>query len=509
MNWRDPDLESPTRKAQDLFRGALEAAPNGILAVDAGGRILLANRHLEQLLGYPPGELIGQPIENLVPHGIRQGHIELRTRFMANPSARAMGAGRDLRAIRKDGTEIPVEIGLSPVAIGGQPMVVASIVDVSERNRAEELFRLAVEGSPSGLLAVDEDGRIILANQQLGRLLGYGADELLGSPVERLVPGTIQGDHLAHRRRYFAAPTARAMGVGRDLRAIRKDGTEIPVEIGLSPLSIGGKHMVVASLVDVTERKAAERAVKEAYATLEHTVELRTAALKRSNEDLERFASIAAHDLQEPLRMIASYTQLLADDYSGRLDADADQYIRFAVDGAKRMQRLLHDLLAYSRITARGGTFEDMNVDDALDEALANLRLPIQESGATLTRERLPRVRADRPQIAQLFQNLIANAIKFAGDGPPRIEIVAAAEDRDLVRITVRDHGIGFDMKHAERVFSIFQRLHTSRELAGSGVGLAIVKRIVDRHGGRVWAEAAPGAGASFHFTLPAEHTEV
>ena len=238
------------------------------------------------------------------------------------------------------------------------------------------------------------------------------------------------------------------------------------------------------------ELRAANHELQMRQALLERA----EAELDRSNKELEQFAYVASHDLQEPLRMVSSYTQLLARRYKGRLDADADEFIAFAVDGANRMQRLINDLLAYSRVGTRGKEFEPTDCTAVFDQALANLKAAIEESGAVVTHDPLPTVMADNMQLGQLFQNLIGNAIKYHGDEPPRVHVSAEQKGNDWV-FSVRDNGIGIDPQYAERIFVIFQRLHTREEYPGTGIGLAICKKIVERHGGRIWVESQLGAG--------------
>ena len=235
----------------------------------------------------------------------------------------------------------------------------------------------------------------------------------------------------------------------------------------------------------------------EARQKLEESV----SELGRSNADLQQFAYVASHDLQEPLRMVSSYTQLIARRYKGKLDADADEFIAFAVDGANRMQRLILDLLAYSRVNTAGRQFEPTAMETVLKAALNNLTNAVKESQAIITHDPLPAVMGDDKQLAQLFQNLLSNAVKFGGAQPPRIHISAKQTDGEWL-FSVRDHGIGLDPQYADRIFVIFQRLHTRAEYPGTGIGLAICKKIVERHGGRIWVESELGKGATFYFTL-------
>ena len=223
-----------------------------------------------------------------------------------------------------------------------------------------------------------------------------------------------------------------------------------------------------------------------------------------ANKELEAFAYVASHDLQEPLRMVASYCDLLKRRYGNKLDSDADEFIGFAIDGARRMQALIDDLLSYSRLGTRGKAFERTECQEALDRALANLEAAIAESGAVVTHDRLPTVEGDGDQIAQVFQNLISNAIKFRTDKVPRIHVSARMKAPNWL-VSVSDNGCGIESQYAERIFVIFQRLHSRREYPGTGIGLAICKKVVERHGGRIWMESEPGAGSTFHFTLPTQ----
>ena len=259
----------------------------------------------------------------------------------------------------------------------------------------------------------------------------------------------------------------------------------------LSTLESAEGILVTAAVRDITMRKKAE-------AHLLQKVE----ELNRSNEELEQFAYIASHDLQEPLRMVASYTQLLSRRYKGKLDSNADEFISFAVDGASRMQRLIKDLLAYSRVGTRAKDLFDTSSEEALQQALINLRGAVEESGAQVTHDPLPIVVADEMQLIQLFQNLVGNAIKYQNPGTPRVHISAARDGEKRWTFSVRDNGLGIDSQYFERIFGMFQRLHKREEFEGTGVGLAICKKIVERHGGSISVKSELGHGSTFSFAL-------
>lgn len=358
--------------------------------------------------------------------------------------------------------------------------------------QSNQTFRDLLEAAPDGILVVGGDGRIILANARCTSLFGYDSKALIGELIEILVPEYIRNSHAALRDGYFHSPHTRPMGVGLDLTAARKDGSSVPVEISLSPFQFEGRPCAIAVVRDVTE-------IRRMDIELKHF----NSELKRSNEELEKFAYVASHDLQEPLRMVSGYAQLLQRRYGDKLDTEAHEYIKFAVDGVKRMQTLINDLLSYSRLSSKGRSFSPVSLTDVLTQALANLQAVITETGATVTGYDLPVVYGDRSQLCQVFQNLIGNAIKFHRDATPPVIDVRARTDDTKVHIEVEDNGIGIDKDYADKVFVIFQRLHSRERYPGTGIGLAICKKIVERHGGEIWFESQPGRGSIFQFTLP------
>ena len=338
----------------------------------------------------------------------------------------------------------------------------------------------------------DSAGRILLVNAQVETLFGYGRAELIGQLVDILVPVTFRAKHPAHRKGYHAAPRTRSMGEGLELRGLRKDGSEFPVEIMLSPMTTPDGILVTAVVRDITERKQSQEQLLQTVAEL-----------KRSNAELEHFAYVASHDLQEPLRMVASYTQLLARRYKGRLDSDADDFIAFAVDGSNRMQRLINDLLAYSRAGVSGAKPRRISSERALHSALTNLLATIAESGATVTHDALPEVVMDDTQLTQIFQNLIGNAVKYRGADSPRVHVSATTRMGAESIFSVRDNGLGIESQYFEKIFVLFQRLHGQGEFEGTGIGLAICKKMIDRLGGRIWVESQANQGSTFHFAVP------
>ncbi len=368
-------------------------------------------------------------------------------------------------------------------AQGEVEYLVGTNIDCTERGQAEERFRLVVEASPSAMLKIDRKRTISLVNRRAEELFGYTREELIGLSIELLIPERFRAHHPGHVAGFFADPKSRAMGSGRELYGLRKDGSEVPIEIGLNPIEMPEGLFTLASIIDITERKRAED------------------NLRRSNAELEQFAYIASHDLQEPLRMVASYTGLLEQRYKGKLDAKADKYIHYAVDGARRMQELIRDLLDFSRVGSQGKPLVAVASQGVVRSVLEMLAHAIRDAKAHVEVGPLPTVLADEGQLRQLFQNLIGNALKFRGDAAPLIRIQAVRRNTHWM-FSVSDNGIGMDMKYAERVFQMFQRLHSRDKYEGTGIGLAISKRIVERHGGQIWIESTLGSGTTFFFTL-------
>jgi PAS domain S-box-containing protein len=382
------------------------------------------------------------------------------------------------------------------VATGRHPRAAFRGVSVSKAAEThlaqmEGRYRGLLEAAPDAMVVVNPAGEIVLLNLQAEKQFGYSRDELLGQPVTNLIPEGFAERLVADKLRSAEDALAQQIGAGIELIARRKDGAEFPIELMLSPLESAEGVLVTAAIRDISRRRAAD-------ADLRHKVE----ELKRSNEELAHFAYVASHDLQEPLRMVASYLQLISRRYKGKLDSDADEFIDFAVDGASRMQQLIQDLLTYSRVGTTGQDLVDTSSEVALQQALAHLSSAIEDRGALVTHDPLPSVMADETQLTQLFQNLVGNAIKYHGPGVPRIHVSAARNAEKRWIFTVSDDGLGIAPEYFERIFGMFQRLHKREEFGGTGIGLAICKRIVERHGGVISIASQPGQGSTFRFDL-------
>lgn len=476
--------------AQDwLYAAVVQSSNDAIIAETLDGTITAWNRAAEQLFGYSAAEAVGKNTEIIVPPSEQAKIRNILDRVRRGDRVEPFETVRQ----HKDGHLIEVSLSVSPVRTANGAIVgIARIArDVSAQKLAEALFRMAVEASPSGMMMADASGSILLVNNELERLFGYSREELVGHSLEILVPERFRAAHANFVAEFGRAPAARQMGARRDLVGLRKDGTEFLAEIGLNSVQSPSGLFILAAVIDISERKRAE-----------HAIAAQTELLRRSNAELEQFAYVASHDLQEPLRMVASYTQLLAERYVGKLDPKADKYIRYAMEGARRMQTLVRDLLTYSRISTEPLQLHRVDSKPVLGTVLERLSAVIEDTKADIVVGDLPAVTSDETELGQVFQNLIANALKFRSDQPVHVTIAARRAD-DAWVFSVADNGLGIDPRNHDRVFQMFQRLHERGKYEGSGIGLAIVKKIVERHGGRIWVESAIGQGATFYFTMP------
>lgn len=358
-----------------------------------------------------------------------------------------------------------------------------------EKERFEALFKYANEG----IIVIDRRGVINMANPSVQELFGYQVDEILGVEIEQLIPSRFKEVHKAHRESYNQNPRSRQMGEGYELYGMDRDGREFPVEVSLSYFILNGQLNIIAFIIDVTERKKNEEAIKIA-----------NEELKRSNEELEQFAYVASHDLQEPLRMVSSYTKLLSERYQAQLDQEGNEFIQYVINGTERMKILCNNLVEYSRVGTQKAPFHQVSMKEVVDKALQNLQATINEQRAEVNvSSELPTIYGDQSQLIRLMQNLIGNAVKYRKkDVVPIVNIDVEESDRGFI-FSIQDNGIGMDPKFKERVFMIFQSLHKQNAYEGAGMGLAICKKIVERHGGEIWFDSANDHGTTFYVFMP------
>ena len=620
------EVEESLRSSEQKFRGLLEAAPDAIVIVNRDGEIVLVNSQTERTFGYSRVELLGQKVELLVPARYRGSHPQHRGGFFSAPRNRAMGAGLELSGLRKDGTEFPVEISLSPLETEDGVLVSSAIRDVTERKKAEEKFRGLLQAAPDAMVIANREGEIVLVNSQTEKMFGYTRNELLNQKVEMLLPKKFRAGHPGHRRGFFNDPKTRSMGAGLELYAVRKDGTEFPVEISLSPLETENGTLVFSAIRDITERKLMEEALRQSdeklrllvggvrdYAIvmldpegrittwsegaerikgyreeeivgqhfskfytpeaaaqgkpamglksaaeqgrfeeegwrmrkdgshfwasvvvtplrdragqlrgfakvtrditerkrIEEQLESKRNALVRSNleltaanKELEAFSYSVSHDLRAPLRSIDGFSLALLEDYEEKLDEEGKDNLRRVRTATQRMGVLIDDLLNLSRVTRAEIKLQRVNlsaigriVAAELEKSHPNRRIEfyVQEDLEALADPHLMRI---------VLENLLGNAWKFTSKRESAcIEFAETKKDGSRVYF-VRDDGAGFDTARAERLFGAFQRFHDKNDFPGTGVGLATVQRIIQRHGGHIWAESAVEKGATFYFTL-------
>ncbi len=494
--------EESLRDSEERYRGLFDSSVDGIAYTDLSGTIIRANSSYADMLGYSRAEVVGKNYADFTPPRWQEYD---RRAFTEELIPKGHCREYEKEYIRRDGAVFPVTVRAWLIRDRqGRPSGMWRIIrDITEQKKAEqdlkareELMRFIVKHDPNAIAIFDRDMNYLAVSDRFLKDYNVKESDVLGKNHYVIFPEMPQRWKDIHQR-----CLAGAVEESENDQFVRPDGSITYNRWTCMPWICGGGEIggIVMYTEVMTERKLAEQALKEAKERAERFA----GELARSNRDLEEFARVVSHDLQEPLRMVTGFLQLLQTRYGDRLEDKGKEFIAYAVDGAARMKGLISALLDYSRVGGHKMALAPAPLDGALDEALVNLKSRIMKSGAVITRDPLPVATMDADQISRVFQNLIGNAIKFTREPTPRVHVGAEQRGAEWV-VSVRDNGIGIDPKYSDRIFDVFQTLHPKEEFEGTGIGLAICKKIVQRHGGRIWVESEPGKGAAFFFSLPA-----
>lgn len=482
----DQPLPAPPADLAHILAQAFDAAPNGFVLISEHGAIASVNQELCRMFGHSADDLIGRSVDTLLPQALQAQHAEHRRQFLAAPSRRRMGEGRVLNGQHAQGHVFPVEIGLTPlVTQAGDRMVLAAVVDVSDRRDLALAFQGLFDASPYGLMLVDDQGVIVQSNAALGAALGHPPGSLQGEPLSRLVPERYQAQHAGLMQGYTRTGGARMMGQGRDLTALHADGTEVAVEIGLNRVRWQGRAMTLAVMTDISARKRLE------------------ADLKQANTDLQEFSYVASHDLRSPLRSIADLVDWISQDLADGKPEEVARNLARITPRIQRMESLIDDLLRYARAGKTDADYRAVSLPELVTEIIELQPLPDR---FTLDTSELDArtFQAVRTPLSTVLRNLLSNAVKHH-DRDTGLLRVAAQPDGSHMLITVTDDGPGVPAQASRRIFQLFQTLSASRRSETSGIGLALCKRMTETHGGHidVVSPVANGRGAQFRVWWP------
>ena len=493
---RDIELDLRIREASYREQAELlDLTHDAIFVRDLDDRIVFWNRAAEKLYGWRAADVRGQVARVLLqkrfPVPLSQIEEEVR--------ARGAWEGEIVHRAR-NGSEIIVSSrwALRTDSDGKPISILESNRDVTRRKDEEEKFRNLLESAPDAMVIVDSQGNVQLVNEQTERLFGYSREDLVGKPVELLIPHRFQRQHVAHRYLYSEAPRPREMGAGLELSGRRKDGTEFPVEISLSPIKTRGGILISSAIRNVSDRRQAEEQIRN----LNQVLNERISELNAANKELESFSYSVSHDLRAPLRHIDGFARILKEEHAAGLSSEGIRYLDRVLEAANHMGRLVDDLLNLARIGRREIAKQRVRLEDVVRAAIAELPPEVSERDIEWMIEPLAYANCDPGLMKIAFSNLLSNAAKFTRTREKAVIEIGERESRGVPAYFVRDNGVGFDEQYADKLFGVFQRLHRQEDFEGTGIGLATVQRIIRRHGGDIWAESQPDSGATFFFTL-------
>lgn len=490
----DVPAEKPNRDVLDArLKAVLDTAVDGIIVIDIFGRIQLFNRACERLFGYPAKKVIGENVKILMPGPYHEEHDDYLQNYRTTGKRKIIGIGREVLGQRSDGSTFPMELSVGEGEEGDERFFVGVIRNISERKEAEEALRLSearlrtlIDTAVDGVVIMDERGQIEIFNRACERMFGYPSFEAVGRNVKMLMPSPYAEEHDGYLAHYLNTGQRKIIGIGREVVGRRRDGSVFPMDLSVGEALRGGERIFIGIVRDITSRKEAEKAIQSTI------------------EELEAFSYSVAHDLKAPLRATASFAEALVEDYGDQLDDDAHDYLNRIIAGVTRMDRLINDLLAYSRVGSTDSHMTYVDLSEVYATVMDILEPQIEETHAEVTTKgRAPTVYGDRHTLETLFQNLMTNAIKFVPKETTPKLCIEFNTAPTCHQISFVDNGIGVESEHRQRIFDIFQRLHSNEVYTGTGIGLAIVKKAVALHKGDISVADNPLGGSIFTVKLP------
>ncbi|SFG01915.1 sensor histidine kinase [Pontibacter chinhatensis] len=504
---KDHSLESRSR-----LKAIIETAVDGIITIDTRGIMESANPAAARIFGYEPEEMIGRNVSMLMPepdHSLHDGYI---TRYMRTGVGQIIGKGREVLGKKKTGKLFPFFLSIAEVKLEDRIIFTGIVHDITALKKTEAALRESesrinsiIQTAVDGIITIDTRGVIEMVNPAAAKLFQYEERELIGQKINMLMPEPDRSLHDNYMQHYHETGERRIIGIGREVSGLKKNGIVFPLYLSISEVQLTDRKVYTGFIHDITQQKLSEERLRR-YA----------AELERSNRELQDFAYVSSHDLQEPLRKIQAFGDRLKTKEYEKLSDQGKDYVDRMLNAAMRMQNLINDLLDFSRVTSKAKPYVQVDLEQVLREVLSDLEIMIENTKASIEHTPLPFIDADPTQMRQLFQNLISNAIKFRKEGQaPQIHIssrdlqlkerLTSTPGDELVEIRIQDNGIGFDEKYLDRIFNIFQRLE-GQKYEGSGIGLAICRKIAIRHGGDITARSKPGEGTTFIITLAKKH---